>query len=164
MRKIGKHIDTDGIIQKEDFKIVYVAPMKSLVGEMVVSFSDRLKSYNLKVSMLSGDSHLSREEINETQIIVCTPEKWDIISRKSSEKTYTQLVKLLIIDEIHLLHDERGPVLEAIVARTVRAMQSSHSNIDMRIVGLSATLPNTDDIAEFIRVNKQKGLFKFDSR
>jgi len=164
MREIGKHINTDGTIRKDDFKIVYVAPMKSLVNEMATSFGDRLKSYNLKVIMLSGDSHMSREEINEAQIIVTTPEKWDIISRKSSEKTYTQLVKLLIIDEIHLLHDDRGPVLEAIVARTIRAMQLSHSNIDMRIVGLSATLPNTDDIADFIHVDKQKGLFKFDGR
>ncbi len=31
-----------------------------------------------------------------------------------------QLVKLLIIDEVHLLHDDRGPVIESIVARTLR--------------------------------------------
>ena len=58
-------------------------------------------------------------------MIVATPEKWDIISRKSGEKTYLELVKLLIIDEIHLLHDSRGPVLEAIVTRTIRMIQSS---------------------------------------
>ena len=49
-----------------------------------------------------------------------TPEKWDIVTRKSGERAYTELVKLLIIDEIHLLHDSRGPVLEAIIARTIR--------------------------------------------
>ena len=31
-----------------------------------------------------------------TQIIVCTPEKWDIITRKGGERTYTQLVRLMI--------------------------------------------------------------------
>lgn len=30
------------------------------------------------------------------------------------------LVKLLIIDEVHLLNDDRGPVIEALVARTQR--------------------------------------------
>jgi pre-mRNA-splicing helicase BRR2 len=55
-------------------------------------------------------------------LIVATPEKWDIITRKSGEKTYTELVKLIIIDEIHLLHDTRGPVLESLVARTIRMM------------------------------------------
>ena len=59
------------------------------------------------------------------QIIVTTPEKWDIITRKSGDRAYTQLVKLIIIDEIHLLHDERGAVLESIVARTVRQIEVS---------------------------------------
>ena len=40
--------------------------------------------------------------------------------RKGGERTYTQLVKLVIFDEIHLLHDERGPVLETLVARSIR--------------------------------------------
>ena len=36
----------------------------------------------------------------------------------------TSLVGLVIIDEIHLLHDDRGPVLESIVARTVRQVRA----------------------------------------
>ena len=67
-----------------------------------------------------GDNQLTKEQIAQTQIIVCTPEKWDIITRKGGERTYTQLVKLVIFDEIHLLHDERGPVLETLVARSIR--------------------------------------------
>ncbi len=68
---------------------------------------------------------MSKQQIEETQIIVATPEKWDIITRKSGDKTYTELVKLVIIDEIHLLHDLRGPVLEAIVSRTIRMIEQS---------------------------------------
>ena len=68
---------------------------------------------------LTGDHQLNREQINATQIIVCTPEKWDIITRKAGDRTYTQLVRLLIIDEIHLLHDERGPVLESLVSQSI---------------------------------------------
>lgn len=49
-----------------------------------------------------------------------TPEKWDIITRKAPDRAFTSLVRLLIIDEIHLLHDDRGPVLESIIARTIR--------------------------------------------
>ena len=76
-----------------------------------------------QVRELTGDMNLTKGEIDATQIIVTTPEKWDIITRKSGERTYTQLVRLLIIDEIHLLHDGRGPVLESIVARTVRQIE-----------------------------------------
>ena len=67
--------------------------------------------------------NMTKSEIDATQIIVTTPEKWDIITRKSGDRTYTQLVRLLIIDEIHLLHDNRGPVIESIVARTVRQIE-----------------------------------------
>jgi activating signal cointegrator complex subunit 3 len=72
------------------------------------------------------------------------------------------LVRLLIIDEIHLLHDDRGSVIETIVARTLRQVESSQKMI--RIVGLSATLPNYLDVARFLHVNPYSGLFFFDAR
>lgn len=61
-----------------------------------------------------------------------------------------------------MLHGDRGPVVEALVARTLRQVESSQSMI--RIVGLSATLPNYVDVARFLRVNPYKGLFYFDHR
>ena len=94
-------------------------------------------------------------------MIVCTPEKWDIITRRGAERTFTQLVRLIIFDEIHLLHDERGPVLESLVARTIRQMETTQE--DVRLVGLSATLPNYHDVATFLRVDTKRGLFYFDN-
>ena len=38
LREIGKHINSDGTINTDDFKIIYVAPMRSLVAEMVGNF------------------------------------------------------------------------------------------------------------------------------
>ncbi len=97
---------------------------QALVAEMVGNFGSRLsEAYGINVRELTGDMNLTKSEIEETQIIVTTPEKWDIITRKSGDRTYTQKVRLLIIDEIHLLHDDRGPVLESIVARTVRQIE-----------------------------------------
>ena len=64
-------------------------------------------------------------------------------------------------DEIHLLHDSRGPVLESIVARTIRQVEATQMSI--RLVGLSATLPNYEDVATFLRVDPSKGLFFFDN-
>jgi pre-mRNA-splicing helicase BRR2 len=94
-------------------------------------------------------------------VIVATPEKWDIVTRKSGDKVFLDTVKLLIIDEIHLLHDSRGPVLESIVARTMRHTERTKKHV--RIVGLSATLPNYIDVATFLRIDaKQGGLFYFD--
>jgi pre-mRNA-splicing helicase BRR2 len=72
-----------------------------------------------------------------------------------------QLVRLLILDEVHLLHDERGPVLESIIARTLRQVEATQEMT--RIVGLSATLPNYEDVATFLRVRPEAGLFYFDN-
>lgn len=54
-------------------------------------------------------------------MLVTTPEKWDVVTRKSTgDVALVQLVKLLIIDEVHLLHENRGAVIETLVARTLR--------------------------------------------
>ncbi len=65
-------------------------------------------------------------------------------------------------DEIHLLHDDRGPVLESLVARTIRNVELTQE--DVRLLGLSATLPNYEDVATCLRVDPAKGLFYFDNR
>ncbi|CRL02261.1 CLUMA_CG015304, isoform A [Clunio marinus] len=159
---IRAHTD-QGVIHRDQFKIVYVAPMKALAAEMTENFGRKLKPLGILVRELTGDMQLTKTEMLATQMLVTTPEKWDVVTRKGAgDASMISLVKLLIIDEVHLLHGERGPVVEALVARTLRLVESSQSMI--RIVGLSATLPNYIDVAMFLRVNPAIGLFFFDSR
>jgi len=161
LRELGKHRNPQtGDIDLDAFKIVYIAPLKALVQEQVGNFGARLKEYGITVSELTGDRQLTKAQIAETQIIVTTPEKWDVITRKATDLTYTNLVRLIIIDEIHLLHDDRGPVLESIVSRTIRKTEQTGDPV--RLVGLSATLPNYKDVATFLRVDVEKDLFHFD--
>jgi pre-mRNA-splicing helicase BRR2 len=161
LREIGKNRNPEtGEINLDAFKIVYIAPLKALVQEQVGNFGARLKEYGIQVSELTGDRQLTKQQIADTQIIVTTPEKWDVITRKATDLSYTNLVRLIIIDEIHLLHDDRGPVLESIVSRTIRKMEQTGDPV--RLVGLSATLPNYRDVASFLRVDPIKGMFHFD--
>lgn len=151
----------NGTFNTKAFKIIYIAPMKALVSEVVGNFSRRLNKYGIEVKELTGDIQLTKHQIEQTQIIVTTPEKWDIVTRKAGDRAYVELVKLVIIDEIHLLHDSRGPVLESIVARTIRQIENTQEHV--RIVGLSATLPNYTDVAAILRVKPNKGLYFFDN-
>ena len=93
-------------------------------------------------------------------MLVTTPEKWDVVTRKSGndENSLGNQCGLLIIDEVHLLADERGAVIESVVSRLHRLVETRQTQL--RIVGLSATLPNYEDVAEFLHVPKQ-GLFYF---
>jgi ATP-dependent DNA helicase HFM1/MER3 len=55
-----------------------------------------------------------------------------------------QMVKLFLIDEVHILKEDRGATTEAIVSR----MKSV--GCDIRFVALSATVPNSQDIATWL--------------
>ena len=72
----------------------------------------------MKVRELTGDMQLTKQEVAESQLIVVTPEKYDVITRKGGEGSLGTMVSLVILDEIHLLADaDRGPVIESIVSR-----------------------------------------------
>lgn len=155
---IRDHI-VGGKIEKSLIKAIYIAPMKALAQEVVAKFSERLKPLGLVVRELTGDMQLTKQEIDESQLIVTTPEKWDVVTRKGGEGSLVTMVGLVIIDEVHLLADDRGAVIESIVARTQRLVEASQKMV--RLVGLSATLPNYTDVARFLRVNLSRGLFYF---
>lgn len=149
------------IIDLDAFKVIYVAPLKALAAEIVDKFNKRLNWLGVKVRELTGDMQLTKDEINETQVIVTTPEKWDVVTRKSNtgDTDMINKVQLLIIDEVHLLNEDRGPVIETLVARTLRHVEANQKMV--RIVGLSATLPNYLDVKNFLCVGKN-GMFFFD--
>lgn len=66
----GRRGRTDGTVDTSAFKIVYVAPMKALVAEMVGNFSERLKPYGVNVRELTGDQSLTKGQIDDTQVSV----------------------------------------------------------------------------------------------
>ena len=89
----------------------------------------------MKVVELTGDVTPDARAIASANVIVTTPEKWDGVSRSWQTRNYVQSVALIVIDEIHLLGEDRGPVLEVIVSRT--NFISSHTERNLRVVGLS---------------------------
>lgn len=159
LQQIKRNISAGGVIDKSAWKAVYVAPMKALAQEVVTKFSQRLKPLGLTVREFTGDMNLTKQEIIDSQLIVTTPEKWDVVTRKGGDGSLGTMVSLIIIDEIHLLADDRGAVIETIVARTLRYVESSQHLV--RLVGLSATLPNYMDVSTFLHVNPNTGCFFF---
>ena len=86
LRDVGLHLKENEMnsddsstpsVDLSAFKIVYVAPMKALVKEVVESFNKRLGYIpGFQVRELSGDVSMSRKEVMETTLVVTTPEKW----------------------------------------------------------------------------------------
>ncbi|KAK8121524.1 hypothetical protein PG999_005644 [Apiospora kogelbergensis] len=132
-----------------DFKIVYLAPTKSLCSERASDWEKKFSHLSLHCAELTGDtSQAQTRRVGEASVIVTTPEKWDSITRKwSDHHKLLSMVKLVLIDEIHILNNTRGATLEAVVSRM------KTSGADVRFVGLSATVPNIEDIATWLGKN-----------
>ncbi len=102
-------------------KTIYVAPLKALARERLQDWNRKFGAQGgtgrktpglgLRILELTGDVTPSMEELNRSDILIVTPEKWDSISRGWQKRGYVQKVQLVIIDEIHLLGVDRGPVL-----------------------------------------------------
>jgi activating signal cointegrator complex subunit 3 len=58
--------------------------MKALAAEMAENFGKRLAPLGVLVRELTGDMQLTKSEIMATQMLITTPEKWDVITRKST--------------------------------------------------------------------------------
>ncbi|KAI1637904.1 hypothetical protein F4809DRAFT_602256 [Biscogniauxia mediterranea] len=130
----------------DNFKIVYQAPTKSLCSERARDWERKFSHMNLRCIELTGDtSHAQASRVGSASIIVTTPEKWDSITRKwSDHRKLLDLVRLVLIDEVHFLKDVRGATLEAVVSR----MKTIGANV--RFVALSATIPNIEDVAKWL--------------
>lgn len=98
---------------------------------------------------MTGDSDVtSLHHVQRADIIVTTPEKWDSMTRKwKDHEKLVRLIKLLLIDEVHILNKDRGAALEVVVSR----MKSVGAGT--RFVALSATVPNSQDIATWLGRN-----------
>lgn len=140
-------------------KAVYIAPLKALVRERVQEWSIKFGGcLGKKLVELTGDTQPDIQSIISSDIIVTTPEKWDGVSRSWQVRQYVQTVGLIIFDEIHLLGEDRGPVLEVIVSRTNYISRRTRSKI--RIIGLSTAIANADDLADWLCIAKV-GLYNF---
>ena len=145
--------------ESADAKVVYIAPLKALVRERMDDWKVRFgQTLGKKVVELTGDVSPDVKAIKESSLIVTTPEKWDGISRSWQTRDYVKSVALIVIDEIHLLGEDRGPVLEVIVSRT--NFIASHTSRKLRVVGLSTALANARDLADWLGID-QVGLFNF---
>lgn len=131
-------------ILAEGRKAAWLVPQRSLTDELDRDL-EAWRREGLRIERLSGEHSVDARRVREADLWVATTEKFEAMCRASSLREALAEVGCLIVDEIHLLGDlERGPVLEALLARMRGA------DAGMRIVGLSATVSNAEQIADWL--------------
>lgn len=129
-------------------KVLYLAPFRSLAFEIEQSLSNTFGPLGITVSQLYGGSTANVtdfELINESQVIIATPEKAKALIRCGSglEKE----IKLIVVDEGHLLGVEERHIKNEIFLTHIK--EFAYRN-QIRMLLLSAVLPNADDLAQWI--------------
>ncbi|XP_051026477.1 probable ATP-dependent DNA helicase HFM1 isoform X2 [Acomys russatus] len=140
-----------------NMKIVYMAPIKALCSQRFDDWKEKFGPLGLNCKELTGDTVMDDLfEIQHANIIMTTPEKWDSLTRRLRDNSFIQLVRLFLIDEVHVIKDEhRGPTLEVVVSRMKTVHSSSRAvrravPAPVRFVAVSATIPNAEDVAEWL--------------
>lgn len=129
-------------ILEQGGKVVYLVPLRALARE---KFEDLLRKYKdkIKVAQSTGDFDSADPWLYTTDLIISTNEKMDSLIRHRA--SWLREVKLVIADEIHLIGEpHRGPTLEVVLTRL------RWINPELRIIALSATIPNATDIAHWL--------------
>ena len=124
---------------------LFMAPMRALTNEKEAEW-DRFEELGYSVYVVTGERDLNPRRAERADILVMTPEKTDSATRKHDSPRYSFItdVDCVVIDEVHLLDSEgRGGVLEVTISRLRRLCAP-------RIVALSATMPNIDDVAGWL--------------
>jgi len=132
-----------------DGKVLYLCPLRALANEKY----DEFKKYTalkkpdgrrVRVGISTGDFDSSDPWLARFDVIVATNEKCDSLLRHRAP--WMDDLSLVVADEVHLLNDgERGPTLEVVLARLLQV------NPDIQLLALSATVQNSDEIAEWLK-------------
>jgi len=124
---------------KEGGKALYVVPLKALAREKYEELK-LFEKIGLRVGISTGDLDDSDPRLARFDIIVCTSEKADSLLRH--KVNWMSQIKVLVIDEIHLINDpSRGPTLEVIISH-FKAL-----NPNTQVIALSATIQNATDLS-----------------
>lgn len=137
----------DALDKEPESKILYVVPSRALVYEVSQSLGASLENLGINVlminPMLSDLDSDEEQEIENSSVIVLTPEKADLLARIG--KGNLQEVSHVIIDEAHHIESStRGVLLELYLWRIKRLIKR-----DFRFIFLSAVAPNIDDLASW---------------
>ena len=127
-------------------KVIYLSPLRALAAEKFAEFK-KLEKIALanrpKIAISTGDFETIEKNLEKSNVLVLTNEKMDSVIRHSAE--WIDEIGLVISDEVHLIGDEgRGPTLEMILTQ-LKLLESRP-----QIVGLSATITNSDEIADWL--------------
>ncbi|RZC40268.1 DNA polymerase theta, partial [Asbolus verrucosus] len=130
-------------------KVVFILPFVSVVREKMFYFQDIFSSSGVRVEGFMG-SYNPPGGFQSVQVAICTIEKANNLINKLLQEADLSEIGAVVIDEMHLLGDPgRGYLLELLLTK-LRYISLRDRNVNIQIVGMSATLPNLEILAKWL--------------
>ncbi len=124
-------------------RCLFISPLKALTSEHYTRFKHLYeKEFGLKIGISTGDLDSSSKYLENYEIIFLTFEKLDSLIRHKCQWLYS--VGLVVVDELHNLDTDRGAILEITIVELKQILK------DLQIIGLSATIPNAQQLTEWL--------------
>ena len=133
---------------------IYVSPLKALAADIKRNLMIPIEEMglNIRVEDRTGDTKAAtkrRQRVDPPHILLTTPESLALLVSFPESKVLFANLERIVIDEIHaLVESKRGHQLVLAISR----LQSLCTNL--RKIGLSATVENPSEIAQFISKNE----------
>ncbi|MFW3147110.1 MAG: DEAD/DEAH box helicase [Thermoplasmatota archaeon] len=129
--------------------LLYVAPLRALNRDIWERMSGWCDDLGLTMAVRHSDTTQAervRQSRKPPDVLVTTPETLQIMFTGSRLRKGLETVRAVIVDEIHEMYgDERGAQLDFALSRLDRL-----AGRKVQRVGLSATVPNASQMAEFL--------------
>jgi hypothetical protein len=146
--RIGEIAILDCISNNPDAKVLFVAPFRSLAYEIENSLDEIFNNLDIQVSQLYGGSLFSKLDekiIDESSVIVATPEKAKALLRSNAEILAS--IKLVIVDEGHLFGADKRLIVNEMFYEELKFHVKGN---DGKFLLLSAVLPNPEELSEWL--------------
>lgn len=130
-------------------KVIFILPFVSIVKEKTYYFQSILNSTGIRVEGFMG-SYNPPGGFSSIHFAICTIEKANSLINRLLEEGKLNEVGAVFIDEMHLVGDpHRGYLLELLLTK-LRYISLKEESVQIQIIGMSATLPNLEELAKWL--------------
>ncbi|MFC5327051.1 ligase-associated DNA damage response DEXH box helicase [Bradyrhizobium oligotrophicum] len=138
------------VIRSSGLHTLYISPLKALAVDIARNLEAPISEMGLpiKVETRTGDTPVSRRQRQRRyppDILLTTPEQMALLLSSDDAPFLFSSLKRVVLDELHaLVTSKRGDLLSLALARLWRLAP------EMRMIGLSATVAEPEQIARFL--------------